>query len=591
MKKLTAFILIVLMLLLGSTQQVRAAEQTGPNRLWDGNWQTIVKPGEAEDEESSGEEGGASLMLSDAGEEVPAGDVQTRLSVSAQKLWINGRGTLEVRIADRKKGENIKVKTGRKNCAEISMSAWKKGACTLTVTPLKTCNTTLTVSFGGESVKVKLYMKELSQYTATELYKYAVDSCVQVITRDSKGNVYIGSGFFVGAGMVLTNSHVLSSACSIEIKDCLGKTYKVKSILGDDEKRDLACISVKAANKTALSFADSVTPGEKIYMISNPGGITGTFADGSVSSGIRTLDDNDYFQLSVPSGIGSGGAAILNGSGQVLGVMTLTVSAVEEMCFAIAPDVCREFMKSLGPETGISLQDFYSAHRNEVKESNDYGIFSHSDYLSATASDYGRIYNELSSEEIYAKLLDASVIIEVTGATGTDTAFAGGSGFFVNSNTIVTCRHLFEVGTFTADTVLIEGANGNVYRLCELRSNDEADVAVLTVEKVSGDKGHGSLEVAADYIPEVGETVYSFGTPAGYENTMMTGIVGMSIRKLTGFDPEFISMTIPTYGGNSGGPVVNRFGQAIGVNCMVIRPGIAQLSTLAVRIRYIADAA
>ena len=68
----------------------------------------------------------------------------------------------------------------------------------------------------------------------------------------------------------------------------------------------------------------------------------------------------------------------------------------------------------------------------------------------------------------------------------------------------------------------------------------------------------------------IGETVYVAGNPKGLEGTFSDGIISSRRDKLT---KERLQMTAPISPGSSGGPVLNRKGEVIGVSFMTLQGG------------------
>ena len=505
----------------------------------------------------------------------------SRLSVSDTKLWLNGAGELIVTYTGHT-DEELTVKAKAASAVKIKTGKWNGDECTVTLTPRKDKNTTLTVSIGGETATVKLYMLKAKSRPAEEIYTYLKDAMVEIECLDSVGQVYIGSGFFVGNGLVLTNEHVINSASKITITDYYGKEYTIKDIPAIDKEHDLVLFRVKTGNKGALTLATQAVGGERIYNMGSPAGLTGSFVTGLVANEGYDINGKRYIQLSMPTGIGSGGGPIVNAGGQVLGVMTLVVTSAQNITMAIEFSEIKAFLDSVTDGGSLTLEELYKMNDGKTKSSNDYKIF---DGLTDenTSEAYAGIKKELSNEEIYKLAFNSTVDIRILLSDGGGVT---GSGFFISEDTIVTNYHVinvkgkiksFEIADYNENTYSLDGS---------IKSNEYYDVAVMTVTPDKAGTKHGYLETAAGYIPAVGERLYGMGSPAGYKCTFSEGLVIMSERMIG--DLEFIHSSVPITSGSSGGPLINKYGEAIGINSRVIN--IVTNSNLAMPIKYLAKA-
>ena len=509
-----------------------------------------------------------------------------RLSVMSDKAWINGTGNVIVTCKNHKDGEELSVSAKSSKSVKIKVGKWNNDICVIRLTAKADKNTTLNISLGSEKISVKLYLTKDKELTGEEMYRYLRKAMVEIKCTDSVGSVYIGSGFFVGNGLVLTNSHVTEAASDISIYDYDGKKYEVKEIVGEDTVKDLILIRVKTGNKGALSMATSAPGGAKIYNIGSPAGLTGSFVTGLVANEGYDIEGTHYIQLSMPTGIGSGGGPVVNTHGQVLGVMTLVVNAAQNITMAVDYSEINNFLNRLTPADAMSLDRFYAKTRGRTKESNDHKIFENFTDEN-TSKTYGLGQKELTQEEIYALAKKACVDITIT----FDMLGHGviGSGFFIDEETIVTNHHVVEDALSGNPVVSFEIADyfGNKYVLNDrIKYNELYDVAILTVRPAKSGTKHGVFELAVGYIPEVGERLYGMGRPAGYSCTFSEGITIMSQRSLEGV--VYINSSVPITGGSSGGPLINKYGKVIGINSRVIN--VVKNSNISVLIGYIQKA-
>ncbi|MGH9947230.1 MAG: S1C family serine protease [Pyrinomonadaceae bacterium] len=191
--------------------------------------------------------------------------------------------------------------------------------------------------------------------TAEEIAKRFLPSVVLIVCDNGKGRVSQGSGFFVGKGVILTNFHVVEKMRRGKLKIAVGGTnaqeWWIKSILATDSRNDLALLAFEESKSNAssvlkLTESDSPIIGQKIYVLSNPKGLTGTISQGIVSGEIRNINGIALLQIDAPISSGSSGGAVLNAQGEVIGIATGSLSTGQNLNFAVPTKSIRPFMIS-----------------------------------------------------------------------------------------------------------------------------------------------------------------------------------------------------------------------------------------------------
>jgi len=161
----------------------------------------------------------------------------------------------------------------------------------------------------------------------------------------------------------------------------------------------------------------------------------------------------------------------------------------------------------------------------------------------------------LSAEEIYAKCSPAVFYLQTYDSKGTASAF--GSGFFIASDgTAVTNYHVID-GAYSAKITPF-GSDKTYDVLGVYACSKEQDWAVLKI----GGSGFSWLKLAST-APAGGATVYGIGSPLGLTNTISQGIVSSPKRDMNGVN--FIQTTAGLNKGSSGGPLLNQYGEAVGI--------------------------
>ena len=143
----------------------------------------------------------------------------------------------------------------------------------------------------------------------------------------------VGSGVIVSAdGTILTNNHVVDGAEKITVQMNDKKTYEAK-VIGLDPPSDLAVLKIEAQNLPFLNFgnSDNVRVGDIVLAIGNPLGIGQTVTGGIISAkgrqtGISDGTFEDFLQTDAPINRGNSGGALVNLSGELIGINSQILS-------------------------------------------------------------------------------------------------------------------------------------------------------------------------------------------------------------------------------------------------------------------------
>ncbi len=194
------------------------------------------------------------------------------------------------------------------------------------------------------------------------------------------------------------------------------------------------------------------------------------------------------------------------------------------------------------------------------------GIVFQSTYRSDAIAKYptAPVTAELNSEQIYAKCSPAVFYIEVADKNGVP--FASGSGFFLRSDGIaVTNYHVIEDAYSAAITLSTTKEQYKVAGVYDY--SKEEDWAVIKIEG----SGFSCLEIGDSSTVVGGAKCYAIGSPQGLQNTISDGIISNPGQVINGF--TYIQTNAAISHGSSGGALINKYGQVIGITSAIMESG------------------
>lgn len=144
-----------------------------------------------------------------------------------------------------------------------------------------------------------------------------------------------GTGFlFNSQEFIVTNSHVVRGHDLIVVTFPHGEAIEAK-IKSQDTQNDIAILKLAhppSKSSSELKFGDSskVRPGDKVFTIGYPSssimGKNQKITDGIISSVTGIGDDPSMFQVTVPIQPGNSGGPLFNEKGEVIGIITASLS-------------------------------------------------------------------------------------------------------------------------------------------------------------------------------------------------------------------------------------------------------------------------
>ena len=156
---------------------------------------------------------------------------------------------------------------------------------------------------------------------------------------------------------------------------------------------------------------------------------------------------------------------------------------------------------------------------------------------------------KLSATELAEMASPATVTVYTDNGTGT--------GFFIDDQgTFVTCFHVVD-GANEIRAGMSDGGSYNVGTIIDF--SELYDIAVLKANITNTPY----LKLSEDDVKQ-GEDVYALGASSGLEGTFSNGVISAVSRKIGAIDCVQTNAAISS--GNSGGPLLNAYGEVVGIN-------------------------
>ncbi len=185
----------------------------------------------------------------------------------------------------------------------------------------------------------------------------------------------------------------------------------------------------------------------------------------------------------------------------------------------------------------------------------------------------------LSTIEIAEKVekINVGILIYSRGQsfmTGSSNSPQGeGSGIVMNVDKstgytyILTCAHVISNAQKSGYTITVQDSDGKTYDATLVGLDAKTDIGVIKVK----DTSFTVAEFGDSSVLRKGQKVYAIGNPGGtvFFGSFTEGMISSIDRPISsesGYEMKCIQHTTPINSGNSGGALLNEFGQVIGIN-------------------------
>ena len=193
-------------------------------------------------------------------------------------------------------------------------------------------------------------LRKINNNTINNLYENNKDKIVKIISFYKDGSSFIGNGFFINKGLVVTTWDYLKKTLmnGEDIKVIVNdKSYDVLGIVTINKDSNVAVLKLVNEISSGINIASNIKIGDPVISISNQ--VIGYKANKGL-----VVSDNGYLQSTIPVSSSDEGSPLFNTNGEVIGMNTGILSN-SPSSFSIP-------YKSL-----IEIKDKFTMAFNEIK--------------------------------------------------------------------------------------------------------------------------------------------------------------------------------------------------------------------------------
>lgn len=210
--------------------------------------------------------------------------------------------------------------------------------------------------------------------SGSQIYRKCISSAVRVTAVDERGRSVTAAGIIATSnGAIIVNGSLLADAQAISVTHA-DREYEAY-VIGLDYTTDLAVISIDAEGLTPAEFgrSDTLAAGEDIAVLGNPVADVLNYSEGVISAINSDFRYKGFpiaaIQLGIQLGNQAGGSMLLNGAGQVIGIISSDMGAqypeAGDLAFAIPMSEAKPIIDELlefgyvagRPSSGLTVME------------------------------------------------------------------------------------------------------------------------------------------------------------------------------------------------------------------------------------------
>lgn len=161
-------------------------------------------------------------------------------------------------------------------------------------------------------------LRKITNNTINNIYENNKDKIVKIVSFYKDGSSFIGNGFFIDKGLVVTTwDYIKRSLINGDYINIISnnKSYKVEGIVTINKDSNIAVLKLVDEVSNGIKLANNINIGDPVISISSQ--VIGYKAN----KGLLVTNDG-YYQSTIPMALSDEGSLLFNSNGEVVGMST-----------------------------------------------------------------------------------------------------------------------------------------------------------------------------------------------------------------------------------------------------------------------------